>query len=118
PEPVAACDLAVTHEIGQVQGSADVTPLDGQPVVVRGVVVGDVPGLSGFYLQDPDGDGDAATSDGIFVFSTAEVDLGDTVAVSGRAEEYFGQTQVSAASGAEVCADGTAADLPAPAPLD
>ena len=49
---------------------------------VRGVVVGDVPGLAGFYLQDADGDGDAATSDGIFVFSPVPVDLGDTVAVT------------------------------------
>ena len=36
---------------------------------MRGVVVGDVPGFSGFYLQDADGDGDPATSDGIFVYS-------------------------------------------------
>ena len=41
----------------------------GQQVTVRGVVVGDVPGLGGFYLQDVDGDGNTATSDGIFVVS-------------------------------------------------
>ena len=43
-------------------------------VTTRGVVVGDfeapsVPGqIRGFYIQDPGGDGDARTSDGIFVF--------------------------------------------------
>jgi hypothetical protein len=78
-----ACDVEPTHEIGQVQGSGASTPLGGQQVTVRGVVVGDLPGLSGFYLQDADGDGDSATSDGIFVESGVPVDLGDTVAVTG-----------------------------------
>jgi len=112
------CDDAPTREIGEVQGSGAATPYAGQQVSVRGVVVGDVPGLSGFYLQDPDGDRNTATSDGIFVFSSVAVDLGDTVAVTGRAEEYFGQTQISARTGAAVCAEGAAGDLPAAAPLD
>jgi uncharacterized protein len=118
PEPTDACDTAPTHEIGAVQGSGAVSPHVGQQVTVRGVVVGDVPGLSGFYLQDVDGDGDAATSDGVFVFSPAAVDLGDTVAVTGQAQEFGGQTQITARTDVEVCADGTAANLPAAAPLD
>ncbi|SDO54390.1 ExeM/NucH family extracellular endonuclease [Geodermatophilus sp. DSM 45219] len=116
PEPVDVCARAPTHEIGAVQGAGDTTPLAGQQVTVRGVVVGDVPGLSGFHLQDADGDGDDATSDAVFVLSSAAVDVGDTVAVTGRAEEYFGQTQVGAGANAAVCAEGTG--LPAPAPLD
>jgi len=118
PDPTDACDTEPTHEIGEVQGTDPATPLDGRTVTVRGIVVGDVPGLSGFYLQDADGDGDAATSDGIFVFSSVAVDLGDKVAATGRVEEYFGQTQVSARANAAVCEDGTAADLPDPAALD
>lgn len=114
----ASCAAAPTHEIGAVQGAGAETPLAGQPVTVRGVVVGDLPGLSGFHLQDADGDGDAATSDGVFVLSAVEVDLGDVVAVNGTAEERFGQTQVTAADGAEVCTDGGAGDLPPAAPLD
>jgi predicted extracellular nuclease len=117
PEP-AACDVTPTHEVGQVQGEGAETPLAGQQVTVRGVVVGDLPGLSGFYLQDVDGDTNAATSDGIFVFSPVAVDLGDTVAVTGAAQEYFGQTQISSQRDVEVCADGTAANLPAATPLD
>ncbi len=113
-----SCDAAPTHEIGAVQGSGSVTPLAGQPVTVRGTVVGDVPGFAGFYLQDVDGDGDAATSDGIFVFSSVAVDLGDEVAVTGAAVEFGGQTQVSARLDATVCADGTADDLPEAAALD
>ena len=117
PDP-GVCDLAPTHEIGAVQGSGATTPLVDQQVTVRGVVVGDVPGFSGFYLQDADGDGDPATSDGIFVYSPVAVDLGDTVAVQGQATEFGGQTQITSREDVAVCADGTAADLPAPAPLD
>ncbi|MGY2085688.1 ExeM/NucH family extracellular endonuclease [Blastococcus sp. SYSU DS0539] len=120
PPPAAGevCDTPVTHEIGEVQGTGATTPLAGATVTVRGVVVGDVPGLSGFYLQDADGDGDPATSDGIFVFSSVAVDLGDTVAVTGPAQEYFDQTQIRGEANVGVCADGTVADLPEPAPLD
>ncbi|KGH46660.1 endonuclease [Modestobacter caceresii] len=118
PPSGEVCDTPVTHEIGDVQGAGATTPLAGSTVTVEGVVVGDVPGLSGFYLQDADGDGDAATSDGVFVFSAVEVDLGDTVAVTGAAEEYFEQTQVRGEANVGVCADGTVEDLPAATPLD
>ncbi|CCH89612.1 Endonuclease/exonuclease/phosphatase [Modestobacter italicus] len=119
PPPAAdVCGTPVTHEVGAVQGTGATTPLAGQTVTVRGVVVGDEPGLSGFYLQDADGDGDAATADGVFVFSPVAVDLGDTVAVTGQALEFGGQTQITSRTDVAVCADGTAADLPAPAPLD
>jgi predicted extracellular nuclease len=117
PPPSNPCAVATTHEIGDIQGSGSATTVSDQ-VVVRGTVVGDVPGFSGFYLQDEDGDGDAETSDGIFVFSTVPVDLGDTVAVTGVPSEYGGQTQINARTDAEVCADGTEADLPAATPLD
>ncbi|HJX44177.1 MAG TPA: endonuclease, partial [Geodermatophilus sp.] len=118
PPATAVCDVPTTDEIGAVQGSGATSPLGGQTVTVRGVVVGDVPGLSGFYLQDADGDGDAATSDGVFVFSPVAVDLGDTVAVTGQVTEFGGQTQITSRTDVAVCADGSAADLPAAAPLD
>jgi predicted extracellular nuclease len=118
PPATTACDTAPTHEIGGVQGSGATSPLAGTTVTVRGVVVGDEPGLSGFYLQDADGDGDAATSDGVFVFSPVAVDLGDTVAVTGQVQEFGGQTQITSRTDVGVCADGTAANLPDAAPLD
>jgi predicted extracellular nuclease len=116
--PANPCAVPSTQEIGAVQGSEAATPVAGQRVTVRGTVVGDVEGFNGFYLQDEDGDGDPATSDGIFVFSSVPVDLGDTVAVTGAAGEFGGQTQIRARTDAEVCADGTAADLPPATPLD
>ena len=66
------------------------------------MVVGDYegasPALRGFYIQDPTGDGDPATSDGIFVFNGSNantVSLGDVVRVTGTAGEFQGQTQIS-----------------------
>ncbi|WP_319546352.1 endonuclease/exonuclease/phosphatase family protein [Ruegeria conchae] len=46
---------------------------------------------NGFYLQDPDGDGDDATSDAIFVFtgSSPTVSVGDAVSVGGTVAEFF-----------------------------
>lgn len=118
PEPPVVCDATPMHEIGAVQGTGAATPIPGQQVTVRGVVVGDVPGLSGFYLQDADGDGDGATSDGIFIFSAVDVGLGDTVAVTGGVSEYFGQTQITSQSDTAVCVDGEPGDLPDAAALD
>jgi predicted extracellular nuclease len=118
PPPANPCVVPSTHEIGAVQGDGATTPVKGQQVVVRGTVVGDLPGFSGFYLQDEDGDDNPATSDGIFVFSPVAVDLGDTVAVKGSATEFGGQTQISSQSDVEVCADDTVADLPDATPLD
>jgi predicted extracellular nuclease len=103
-----ACSAADTA-IGAVQGSGAATPVGGQTVTVQGVVVGDYegpsPALRGFYLQDT-GDGDPATSDGIFVFegdNLNRVSLGDVVQVTGVAGENQGQTQISSTTGIERC---------------
>jgi predicted extracellular nuclease len=89
-------------------------------VTVAGVVVGDVPLLGGFYLQDADGDGAAATSDGIFVASPLAVGLGDSVAVTGTPSENFGETRITAAA-VGVCTPAPSdplTALPTAAPLD
>lgn len=114
---VAEPCTATPVTIGSVEGSGDVTPVAGTSVTVRGTVVGDdegpAPTLRGFYLQDS-GDGDATTSDGIFVFNgnNDDVDLGDDVEVTGTATEFQGQTQISS-SLVEVCGTGAT-----PAPVD
>ena len=60
---------------------------------VEGVVVGDFQaagGLTGYFLQDA-GDGDPATSDGIFVYApgtAVEVSVGDIVNVAGSVSEF------------------------------
>ena len=78
------CGAPFTHAY-QIQGTDEAPAITGS-VTTEGVVVGDYegaePALRGFYLQDA-GDGDAATSDGIFVFEGSDADsveLGDVVA--------------------------------------
>jgi len=119
PPATEVCTTPETHQIGAVQGTGAVTPLAGQTVTVRGIVVADLPGMSGFFLQDADGDQDPATSDGVFVFNdSVDVGLGDTVAVTGQAQEYYEQTQISSRNDVAICTDGTEADLPDAAELD
>jgi uncharacterized protein len=87
-----ACDFTVTVNGGlsipQIQGSGSASPLAGQSVTTRGVVTKLL--NNGFFMQDPVGDGDTSTSDGIFVFtSTAPtVSLGQELRVSGTVGEF------------------------------
>lgn len=99
---VPVCEQSFTP-IYQIQGSGAAAAITGN-VSTKGVVVGDYEGpsptLRGFYIQDASGDGDSATSDGIFVFNgnNDTVSLGDVVRVSGTAAEFQDQTQISASS--------------------
>jgi uncharacterized protein len=103
--------------IGAVQGTGTSTPMDTQTVTVEGVVVGDFDGeFSGFWIQDA-GDGNDATSDGLFVYDPdgdPDVSVGAKVRVTGRASEAFTVTQLQGVAVA-VCA--TDAELPDPAEL-
>ncbi len=76
--------------IHDIQGAAHVSPLKGQ-------TPGNVPGIvtakrsNGFYLQDPNPDGNPATSEGIFVFTTTaptSVSVGDAVRVRAAVAEF------------------------------
>ena len=107
---VDACTLPYTP-IFDIQGSGLTAAITGN-VTVQGVVVGDnegtSPALRGFFLQDLSGDDDLSTSDGIFVFNgnNNSVNLGDVVRVSGKAEEYQGQTQLSSVTSIINCGTG------------
>ena len=101
PEPPMVTPIPV------IQGSGDSSPIVGSTVTVEAVVTGDFQDgvgthgdLNGFYLQDAAGDGDPATSDGIFVFDGSnpdvDVNVGDLVRVTGTVTEFFGETQISA----------------------
>lgn len=89
----ASCTLNVnignvsTH-IYDIQGSGDTSPLVGTTKTVDGIVTMKM--ANGFYMQDAVGDGNAATSDGIFVFtSTAPtVSVGNSVRVTGTVVEF------------------------------
>ena len=62
--PAAA---STTATIPEIQGAGHVSPLAGQSVTTTGVVT--AVAFNGYYVQDPVGDGDDNTADGIFVFS-------------------------------------------------
>ena len=85
-----------------IQGSGSAAAITGT-VTTQGVVVGDFEGTaanSGFFLQDLTGDGDPATSDGIFVFTGSSnlVSVGQVVRVTGFAHERFDQTALNGSS--------------------
>ncbi|WP_118135759.1 ExeM/NucH family extracellular endonuclease [Oceanicella sp. SM1341] len=115
--------------ISAVQGEGDASPLDGQVVKIRAVVTGDFQdgdaddgrNLSGFYLQeeDADADGNALTSEGLFVFDGAfgtDVQVGDVVTVVGTVTEYFGLTELGSVSSVTVESSGNA--LPTATEID
>lgn len=74
--------------IGAIQGAGHTSPLVGNTVATQGVIT--AIDSNGFYIQDPTGDGNAATSDAIFVFTGAapSVTLGHLVKVTGRVSEF------------------------------
>ncbi|MEL6469495.1 MAG: ExeM/NucH family extracellular endonuclease [Cyanobacteria bacterium J06623_4] len=116
--------------IYEVQGSGTASEFVGQTVTVEGIVTGDFQdgdaddsrNLRGFYVQDEMGDGDASTSDGIFIFEDGDfltdVAVGDRVSITGSVTEFFDETQITATSVTALGTTGTIApvniDLPTP----
>lgn len=87
--------------IWAVQGEGDRSPYVRSTVTTEGVVIGVFPELSGFWLQMPQGDGNPATSDGVFVLTDdfePQVSLGDLVQVTGLVREVSEQTLIDPAS--------------------
>ncbi|MDF2234596.1 choice-of-anchor I family protein [Albimonas sp. CAU 1670] len=74
--------------IGQIQGAGHMSAFEGMTVTTTGIVT--AVDSNGFYLQDPEGDGDDATSDAIFVYtgSAPAVVVGDEAKVKGTVTEY------------------------------
>lgn len=92
--------------ISAIQGSGNVSPLEGETVTVEAIVTMVTPGLDGFFLQeeDIDNDDDDQNSEGVFVYTgnnSAEwladnLEAGQQIRISGRVSEYFNRTQLSA----------------------
>src|SRR5262249_49988645 len=88
-----AAAAAFTH-IYTIQGSGQVSSMAGQTVTTRGVVTAvdtnSTGNGRGFWIQDASGDGDAATSAGIFVFRPSGTlpTVGHLVEVSGTVQEF------------------------------
>ncbi|MBF2036613.1 MAG: endonuclease/exonuclease/phosphatase family protein [Leptolyngbyaceae cyanobacterium T60_A2020_046] len=78
----------VVTPIYDIQGAGHISPLVGQTVTTTGIVT--AVDTNGFYLQDPVGDGNIATSDAIFVFTSSvpTVAVGDEIRISGLVSEF------------------------------
>jgi hypothetical protein len=89
-DPNLACNTTTT--IAQLQGSGDESPLTGMSVTTSGIVTGVK--SNGFFIQmAAPGDGDPATSDGVFVFTSsappAAAVVGNDVCVTGTVQEFI-----------------------------
>ncbi|MET0556140.1 MAG: hypothetical protein ABW221_24080 [Vicinamibacteria bacterium] len=88
-----------------VQGSGPVPPALGSRVTVSGVVTAAFRGaVNGFFLQEPSCDGDAATSDALFVDArglAAWPAAGNRATVTGRVANDAGLTSVIAESASD-----------------
>lgn len=91
--PIAGTDDSVIEDptdltIPEIQGSGLTSEFGGVLARTTGIVT--ALDSNGFYLQDAVGDGDDATSDGLFIFTGGEptVALGDEAEVIGRVLEF------------------------------
>lgn len=103
-----AADVAVTitdndvsttiTPIAEIQGASHASPKLGLSVITTGIVVArDTSGSAtngqrGFYIMDPTGDGDDATSEGLFVAvpgTGALPSVGDALTVTGTVSEFL-----------------------------
>lgn len=81
-------DDLVTLAIGAIQGAGHSSAFVGQTVRTAGIVT--AVDSNGYYIQDA-GDGDGATSDGIFVFTggAPTVRVGDALDLTGAVSEFL-----------------------------
>ena len=79
--------------IHDIQGTSWVSPHNGDTVTnVPGVVTAlRTSGSKGFWIQDPNPDDNAATSEGVFVYTSSAptVAVGDSVLVSAKVSDYY-----------------------------
>ncbi|MFB9726769.1 endonuclease/exonuclease/phosphatase family protein [Haloechinothrix salitolerans] len=92
---VTAASAEGASTIADIQGTSWLSPHTGETVAgVRGVVtaIKRFGSARGFWFQDPEGDDDPRTSEGLFVFTgaaTPDVEPGDAVRVTGTVKEFY-----------------------------
>jgi uncharacterized protein len=89
-----------------IQGRGAASPLVNRNVTTRGVVTR--VNNNGYFLQDPTGDGDPLSSDGVFVYTgrAPRVAAGQWVRVSAQVTEHHTVTQLTAVSAQQVLGPG------------
>ncbi|WP_374103117.1 endonuclease/exonuclease/phosphatase family protein [Streptomyces sp. B93] len=83
-----------TVRVHDLQGTTRLSPFNGQTVTrVPGIVTGvRTTGSRGYWIQEPQADADARTSEAVFVYTgsaTPTVSVGDSVLVTGKVTEYY-----------------------------
>lgn len=83
-------DDPLVLQIGEIQGAGHTSIYVNNEVTTSGIVT--AVATNGFYLQDPTGDGNSATSDALFVFTgtAPTVVAGDAISVTGIVSEFRG----------------------------
>ncbi len=117
--PFSGCTFGTPVTIMEIQGEAHLSTYDGQNVQTEGIVT--VVGSNGFYLQDPVGDGNDATSDAIFVFtgSNPPVAVGDAITIVATVDEFYpggfgtGNLSTTELVGATITVNSSGNPLPA-----
>ncbi|HVJ02623.1 MAG TPA: Calx-beta domain-containing protein [Sphingomonas sp.] len=86
-------DDPIELSISAIQGEGHASAYAGQVVITAGIVT--AVDSNGFYLQSAEGDGNAATSDGVFVYTSSAptVHVGDGISVRGEVTEFAGSDQ-------------------------
>ena len=104
--------------IHQIQGDQSDSPYAGQDVETMGIVTAKK--NNGFFIQTAgDADSNPATSQGLFVFTSAApaVAVGDEVTARGTATEFFHLTQLESSLPGDVSVNSSANPIPAPIEL-
>jgi hypothetical protein len=128
PNGTAGCISSVPtpRTIPEIQGPGLESPYVGELISTGGVVTSFTSDRAGFWLQDPVGDGEPKTSDGIFVHGGADLApslaVGDAVQVTAVVREYrrndrtadLTRTELDSVSGLIVLSSGN----PQPAPIE
>ncbi|MDH6228676.1 putative extracellular nuclease [Streptomyces sp. MJP52] len=111
--------------VHDIQGTTRRSPLTGETVTnVPGIVIGvRDSGSRGFWIQDPQADADARTSEAVFVYTGSAapaVRTGDSVLVSGKVAEYAANSttqSITQISGPKTSVLSSGNPLPAPVVL-
>lgn len=103
--------------IAVLQGDGTASAFDNQEVTTWGLVTAVTD--DGFYLQDPIGDGNPLTSDGIFAFTydAPTVTVGECVQVDAEIAEYYAKTELnwlSSITRSQACGVSTVTSVPLP----
>lgn len=99
-----------------IQGTGQASTLDGTVVTTEGIVTADFQGpnqINGFFIQDTTGDGNALTSDGVFVFNTTfPVAVGDYVRLTAEVDEFNNLTELKNLTSLTILSSGNSLKPP------